>query len=167
MADAGRMYDHLQPLRSSPSGEFASPRATGQDVRATLPSYEQFTTPRSAPSPLRNSGPPTLPPITGIGGRKTSTSMAGGAPSPPLMDRVRAHTRKISASLTKPMGYQAMGRGHDEAGQPVEMRALMEPSRTLDLEGKGSGERFSFQESEGRRSRDGDSAKGGIGIRLL
>ena len=173
MADAGRMYDHLQPLRSSPSGEFASPRA-GSDARATLPSYEQFTTPRSAPSALRSNAPPVLPPISGIGSRRLSTSTGGGAgqqASPPLIDRVKAHTRKLSASLTKPIGYQAMGRGHDDDGQPFEMRALMEPSRTQSLEGKESGESSSFQGSEGDRYGDGDGevakrAKGGIGIKL-
>ena len=103
-----------------------------------------------------------------------SSSTGGGTgqqASPPLMDRVKAHTRKLSASLTKPMGYQAMGRGHDDnSGQPFEMRALMEPSRTESLEGKGSGESFSFQGSEGERYGDGEDTKGvkgGIGIKLL
>ena len=170
MADAGRMYDHLQPLRSSPSGEFASPR-TGSDARATLPSYKQFTTPRSAPSTLHSNAPPVLPPINGIGDRRSSSSTGGAAgqqASPPLIDRVKAHTRKISASLTKPVGYQAMGRGHDDGGQPFEMRSLMDPSRTQSLEGTGSVESFSFQGSEGKRSGEVDSgAKGGVGIRLL
>ncbi|KAK0989905.1 hypothetical protein LTS16_012518 [Friedmanniomyces endolithicus] len=42
IADAGRMYEHLSPLRSSPSGQFAAdPRHRA--TTATLPSYEAFT----------------------------------------------------------------------------------------------------------------------------
>ena len=63
-----------------------------------------------------------------------------------------------------------MGRGHDDDGQPFEMRALMEPSRTHSLEGKESGESLSFQGSEGEKYGNGEvakQAKGGIGIKLL
>ncbi|KAK3707483.1 hypothetical protein LTR37_012125 [Vermiconidia calcicola] len=46
ISDAHKMWDHLQPLRSSPSSHFATP-----------PSYEQFTTPRSPTSPRTYESP--------------------------------------------------------------------------------------------------------------
>ncbi|KAK3721316.1 hypothetical protein LTR37_003192 [Vermiconidia calcicola] len=46
ISDAQKMWDHLQPLRSSPSSHFATP-----------PSYEQFTTPRSPTSPRTYESP--------------------------------------------------------------------------------------------------------------
>ncbi|KAK4544829.1 hypothetical protein LTR36_003733 [Oleoguttula mirabilis] len=139
IADASKMWDHLQPLRSSPSGHFA---VDPKDA-ATPPTYEQFTTPRSAPAPAPNTG------------RRSS----GAQPSP--LDRVRAHTRKISNSLTKPLGYQAVSR--ETGGDPYEMRALMDPSRTQVgsplLGGKLSGESFSVAGSE----EDRESAQEGVG----
>ncbi|KAK4899937.1 hypothetical protein LTR27_002698 [Elasticomyces elasticus] len=134
IADAGRMYEHLSPLRSSPSGQFADPKNT-----ATLPSYEEFTTPCSAPAPA---------PTSSV--RRTSVGSHA-------LDRVRAHTRKISNSLTKPLGYQTVG--GKEHGSPYEMRSLMDPSRTQVISpGKMSGESYSVAGSEEER----DSAKGGL-----
>ncbi|KAK3677909.1 hypothetical protein LTR78_002004 [Recurvomyces mirabilis] len=113
ITDAGRMWDHLQPLRSSPSGQFADPKNT-----ATLPTYEEFTTPRSAPSPTATSPTHTQ-------SRRTSVSSNA-------LERVRAHARKVSNTLTKPLGgYQSVAsKDSKESGSPYEMRALMDPSRT-------------------------------------
>ncbi|KAK5134077.1 hypothetical protein LTR08_006967 [Meristemomyces frigidus] len=161
--DAGRMYDHLQPLRSSPSADFASKTTattttttSPRDARATLPSYEHFTTPRAAPSPLREEHAFVLPPIVSVTGRRVSEGQGqGGA----VMDRVKAHGRKISATL---MGGGMGWQGVAGQGQPYEMRALMD-SRGGE-EGKGSGESFSARGSEGDGDRD--SAKGGLGVRV-
>ncbi|KAK3073567.1 hypothetical protein LTR53_004719 [Teratosphaeriaceae sp. CCFEE 6253] len=146
IADAGRMYEHLSPLRASPSGQFADRNHT-----ATLPSYEDFTTPRSAPAPA--SAPATVPVPPVFTARRTSVGSQA-------LDRVRAHTRKISSSLGKPMGYQAVGKEH---GSPYEMRSLMDPSQTHVVQaGKLSGESFSVAGSEEER----DSAKGGLNIKF-
>ncbi|KAK5115634.1 hypothetical protein LTR85_009805 [Meristemomyces frigidus] len=152
ISDASKMWDHLQPLRSSPSGQFA----TNPNHTATLPTYEQFTTPRSAPAPT--AAPPTTTATAGGGRRRSS----GAQPSP--LDRVRAHTRKISNSLTKPLGgggYQAVGAGRETGGNPYEMRALMDPGRTQVVSpGKLSGESLSVAGSE-EESCSGE-AKGGM-----
>ncbi|KAK1071866.1 hypothetical protein LTR74_002966 [Friedmanniomyces endolithicus] len=108
IADAGRMYEHLSPLRSSPSGQFAAdPRHRA--TTATLPSYEAFTTPVSAsapnPAPNGSGAPPHLPATISSSGRRTSVGTHA-------LDRVRAHGRKISSSLSKPLGgYQTSGLG--------------------------------------------------------
>lgn len=144
------MFENLQPLRSSPSGHFAD-REHHPTTATKLPTYEQFTTPRP-PSPNPN----------------TSTPPSTYHYTSPL-DRVRAHTRKISNSLgvTKPLGYQSVAGG----GSPYEMRSLMDPSvgsRTQMVgaeggsPGKMSGESYSVAGSEEER----DSAKGGLGLRF-
>lgn len=142
IADAGRMWEHLQPLRSSPSGQFADPRNT-----ATLPTYEEFTTPRSAPEPS-----------------PTATTTRRPSVSSHALDRVRAHARKVSNSLTKPLGgYQAVtGRNSKEGGNPYEMRSLMAPSGTqvVGVVGKMSGESYSVAGSE--EEKDG----GRLGLRF-
>ncbi|EMC91700.1 hypothetical protein BAUCODRAFT_27969 [Baudoinia panamericana UAMH 10762] len=135
-ADAHRMYETLQPLRSSPSGQFATPPSS---ARATLPSYEQFVTPRTAP---------TQPARTVSGNRGSHA-----------LDRVRAHARKISNSLNKPLGYQSVGGSALTGGRnPYEMRALMDAGSRSQVDvglggsGKMSGESFSFRGSnEGRK----------------
>ncbi|KAK3116209.1 hypothetical protein LTR53_003646 [Teratosphaeriaceae sp. CCFEE 6253] len=148
IADAGRTYEHLSPLRASPSGQFADRNHT-----ATLPSYEDFTTPRSAPAPATAPAPAPVPVPPAFTARRTSVGSQA-------LDRVRAHTRKISSSLGKPMGYQAGGKEH---GSPYEMRSLMDPSQTHVLQaGKLSGESFSVAGSEEER----DSAKGGQNIKF-
>ena len=123
------MWSHLQPLRSSPSSQFASPT----NPAIILPSYEDFTTPRSAPSPTSR------------------------------LDRVRAHSRKISNSLTKPLGYHAVEGREDSK---YEMRALMDPSRTrVASAGKMSGESFSVAGSEAEaEAEDRDYSKGMVKI---
>ncbi|KAK5112600.1 hypothetical protein LTR62_003914 [Meristemomyces frigidus] len=132
VADAGRMWDHLQPLRSSPSGQFAAP----QHQPATLPTYEEFTTPRHAP-------PEPSPTTATAPARRPSVSSHA-------LERVRAHARKLSNSLSssKPSGgYQAVTTR--EGGNPYEMRALIDAS-SAGL-GKGSGEGWSVAGSEEER----------------
>jgi hypothetical protein len=137
IAHAGRMWDSLRPLQSSPSNKFAGPRNT-----AEFPTREQFTTPRSEPPPGRN-----------------STSARRPSIGSQAFERVKAHTRKISNSLTKPLGYQPVSGRDAKEGSPYEMRALMDPSRTQVVEaGRKSGESFSVAGSEEERV----SAKSGL-----
>ncbi|KAK0786501.1 hypothetical protein LTR59_010707 [Friedmanniomyces endolithicus] len=150
IADAGRMYEHLSPLRSSPSGQFAAdPRHRA--TTATLPSYEAFTTPVPAP-------PNPLPPTTASGG---GTAVSAGVRRTSVgshaLDRVRAHGRKISSSLSKPLGgYQTLGLPRGEHGAPYEMRALIDegPRGVLGSSGKTSGEAYSVAGSEEEGGRD-------------
>ncbi|TKA32584.1 hypothetical protein B0A54_15573 [Friedmanniomyces endolithicus] len=153
------MYEHLSPLRSSPSGQFAAdPRHRA--TTATLPSYEAFTTPVPAP-------PNPLPPTTASGG---GTAVSAGVRRTSVgshaLDRVRAHGRKISSSLSKPLGYQTLGLGiggggggppRGEHGAPYEMRALIDgdgPRRMQSSPGKTSGEAYSVAGSEEEGGRD-------------
>ena len=129
------MWKDLSPLRSSPSGHSAD--------RDNMPSHDAFVTPRSAPSPLIPT-PYTIP-------APTQTPRPLNA-SP--LDRIKAHSRKISDSLSKPLGYQAVG--PKEAGSPYEMRSLMgAESVGAAVVGKNSGESFSIAGSE----EDRDSGK--------
>jgi len=134
------MWDHLQPLRSSPSGQFVN--------RNDLPSYEDFITSRSTPTPA--------PTSTATGRASMTSARRPSASQPSPLDRIKAHSRKISNSLSKPLGYQSVGKAE---GSPYEMRALMDPSRTQIPVGKMSGESYSVAGSE----EDKDSAKAGIG----
>jgi hypothetical protein len=137
-ADAARMWNNLQPLASSPSTQF---------TERPLPTFEQFVTPRPAPSP----------------GARLSKEGTGNSPSPEATgrrgshnwgDSIRAHSRKISDALSKPLGgYEKVGRVSRE-GSPYEMRALMDPSRTVvggaaQVEGKMSADSFSVDGSDG------------------
>lgn len=85
ISDAERMWEHLQPLKSSPSTEFAT-RPTNH------PSFQAFTRPRGAPGSKRNSD------------HRRSLS----AHVPAAMGRIRAHSRKLSNTLIKPLGYHTM-----------------------------------------------------------
>ncbi|KAM0717173.1 hypothetical protein Q7P37_007025 [Cladosporium fusiforme] len=133
-SDATRMWHSLQPLASSPSTQFAE---------RPLPTLEQFVTPRLAPTPISKEG--HSPNNTGgEGGRRGSHNWG---------DSIRAHSRKISDALSKPLGYEKVGRTSRE-GSPYEMRALMDPSRTVvggaaQVEAKMSGENFSIDGSDG------------------
>lgn len=118
--DATRMWHSLQPLASSPSTQFAS---------RPLPTYEQFVTPRPAPAwpALGDAG-------TGTGtGRRGSHGWGGS---------IRAHSRKISDALSKPLGYEKVVGGR-EGGGGVEMRGLMDAGV-----GKGSAESWSVAGSD-------------------
>lgn len=163
ISDASKMYAHLQPLRSSPSGQFADPKNT-----TTLPSYEDFVTPRPAPAPepttsdRRSSTAPRIS-LTLFSGRRPSASHAGRG----LVDGVKAHGRKISETFVgKPLGFSAGGGGglRKGEGNPYEMRSLMDSSRTAvaGADGKMSGESFSVAGSDEMVVGDRDSAKGGI-----
>lgn len=95
--DAKHMYEHLQPLHSSPSSQFIArpPHATSPKAATTgnltpFPTYEQFTTLRPAPMP----------------------SMRTSQASASTMERFRTHGRKISSSLT--------GRGEKDAAEEME-----------------------------------------------
>ncbi|WPH04548.1 Hypothetical protein R9X50_00744000 [Acrodontium crateriforme] len=82
ISDAERMWEHLQPLKSSPSTEFA--------IRpAAHPSFQAFTRPRGAP---------------GNGAHRRSIS----AQVPAAMNRIRDHSRKFSNTLIKPLGYHVV-----------------------------------------------------------
>ncbi|KAI5362900.1 hypothetical protein Slin15195_G102810 [Septoria linicola] len=145
--DAQRMFHNLQPLQSSPSGNFAERPPHAMNA---IPSYEQFTQPRAAPtpgsSPLSPTSPqfgtnPRQPPSPGAMARGNANRVSGfygsdnihasttRSASGTLGDRVKAHSRKISDSFRKsglptqqghsPPGYY----GHTDS--QVEMRHLM------------------------------------------
>ncbi|KAF2483023.1 hypothetical protein BDY17DRAFT_139808 [Neohortaea acidophila] len=127
-SDAEKMWPNCQPLRSSPSCQFTSPAPT-------QPTWHNGTAPRSNTTTV----------LSALADCRTS----GGG-----WDRVKAHSRKISNSLTKPSGYH-----HDNAATHAafdseddsryEMRALMDsrnPSTVGD--GKLSGERSSLEDGE-------------------
>jgi hypothetical protein len=133
------MWEHLQPLQSSLSSESSDGRNA-----AELPTYEQFTTPRSTPPSGRN-----------------STSARRPSIGSQAFDLVKAHTRKISNSLTKPPGYQPVKGRAAREGSQYELRALMDPSRTQVVDGRGkSGESYSVAGSEEGR----DSASSGLKV---
>jgi hypothetical protein len=148
-ADAARMWQNLQPLASSPSTQFAE---------RPLPTYEQFVTPRPAPA---------VP----VSKDEASPSPEGRRGSHNWGDSIRAHSRKISDALSKPLGYEKVGRTSRE-GSPYEMRALMDPSRTVvggaaQIEGKMSADSFSVDGSDGAnvvRERDSGKAMGRGGM---
>ncbi|KAK4494882.1 hypothetical protein PRZ48_014238 [Zasmidium cellare] len=102
--DAEQLYAHLQPLNSSPSGNFAE-RPPSSYNAANFPTFEQFTQPRSAPSPHSSK-----------------------------MDRVMAHGRKLSDNFKNSLGPGNGGGYHAvssrQGSDSVEMRALMDPSQT-------------------------------------
>lgn len=132
------MWRNLQPLASSPSTQFAE---------RPMPTFEQFVTPRPAPVPgVKDANSPTLKqsPVAAHGERRGSHNWG---------DSIRAHSRKISDALSKPLGYEKVGRTSRE-GSPYEMRALMDPSRTVvggaaQIEGKLSADSFSVDGSDG------------------
>lgn len=122
------MWSNCQPLRSSPSCQFTSPTQTQPTCDDSTAARSNTTTVLSALANCRNSG--------------------GG------WDRVKAHSRKISNSLTKPSGYY-----HDNAGAQAafdsendsryEMRALMDSRNPSSVgDGKLSGERSSLEDNE-------------------
>ncbi|KAI7300336.1 hypothetical protein KC315_g17233, partial [Hortaea werneckii] len=95
-ADAQKMWAHLQPLHSSPSSHFADP-----NNKTSLPSYEDFTQPRPAP-------PPTT---------TTAANPATTAATAALVDKIKAHTRKISGSLGNSLtGYHHYQTGSGKVG---------------------------------------------------
>ncbi|KAK6426139.1 hypothetical protein LTR95_016162 [Oleoguttula sp. CCFEE 5521] len=110
-ADAERMYMHLQPLQSSPSTTFAE-----RPAPSLKPTFEQFTTPRAAPSP----GLQHASTFSGLAGSRESAGERRGSFGG-IGERVRAHGRKISEVIGsgKPAGYQGLGSG-------IEMTGLME-----------------------------------------
>lgn len=144
------MWAHLQPLRSSPSGHFASPSSP----TTIIPTYEEFTTPRSASISTQT------PPNTA----NTAHSPTSHRGSASWSDRVKRHSRKISNSLTKPLGYHAVSnegevdlteRRVEES--KYEMRALMESSRSRPVSGgKMSSESY---ENSGSELGERDGAK--------
>lgn len=84
----------------------------------------------------------------GDAGRRNSHGWTGS---------LRAHSRKISDALSKPLGYEKVMSGRtSREGSPYEMRALMDPSRTVvggaaQVEGKMSADSFSVDGSDGER----------------
>ncbi|RMY62912.1 hypothetical protein D0863_10796 [Hortaea werneckii] len=193
-ADAQKMWAHLQPLHSSPSSHFADP-----NNKTSLPSYEDFTQPRPAP-------PTTSSPATGAGAtttttttirtslhsqRRVSASSTPGTATAGLVDKLKAHTRKISGSLGNSLtGYhhyqahsgKAGTGGGGEIGTPYEMRALIDPSpqeggkeegegmrrsgaKAQDQEGKMSGESGASLSSSAGRGRGGGSVEVEYGLR--
>lgn len=155
-SDATRMWHSLQPLASSPSTQFAERPAP------QLPTLEQFVTPRPAPRPVskesRGSDGHHLSAGGGGGGGELGSGRRG---SHNWGDSIRAHSRKISDALSKPLGgYEKVGRSSRE-GSPYEMRALMDHSRTVvgsaaQVEAKMSGESFSLDDGS-----DGEVGVGG------
>lgn len=117
-ADAERMWHSLRPLASSPSGTFAE---------RPMPTFEENTTPRPAPAPVPS------------GGRRGSLREG--------FENVKAHARKISGAIQGHNKAPPMGMGLSRTsreGSPMEMRSLMDPSKSGVVggaaEGKMSGE---------------------------
>lgn len=144
--DAKRVWQNLQPLHSSPSGTFAERPATS----TMMPTYEQFTQPRPAPSPT----------------------------TPGRLDRVRAHARNFSDTFTKHRTssggppYHAVSSPTSAEREGAESRALMGASRTRVGSSEASpvvdGSKMSqesWQGTEHSHSVDRDSAKAGIDVR--
>jgi hypothetical protein len=159
-ADAARMWHNLQPLASSPSTQFAE---------RPLPTFEQFVTPRPAPVPMSKEG---LSPSLKQSPAVTATAVGGeagrrGSSGHSWTGSIRAHSRKISDALSKPLGYEKVGRTSRE-GSPYDLRALMNPSRTVvggaaQVEGKMSADSFSVDGSDGETvvgERDSGKAMG-------
>lgn len=126
VADARKMWAHLQPLRSSPSGQFASPTSPSP-IRV---SYEEFTVPRPAPQ----------------GHRRTTSGQR-------LAENLREHRRRLSNSLKSPLGaYQPVsggGGGVVREDSKHEMRGLVMGSQGTQVQaGKLSGESDSVGGSE-------------------
>jgi hypothetical protein len=144
-ADAARMWHNLQPLASSPSTQFAE---------RPLPTFEQFVTPCPAPVPMSKEGlSPSLKQAPAIAATNGGEVGRRGSSGHNWTGSIRAHSRKISDALSKPLGYEKVGRTSRE-GSPYEMRALMDPSRTVvggaaQIEGKMSADSFSVDDSDG------------------
>ena len=152
-ADAEKMWKGLQPLASSPSTQFAE---------RPLPTFEQFVTPRRAPVPgskeddvsgdkkgTNNSPGLKQSPTVTVDGETTGNQRHSGGHN--WSNSIRAHSRKISDALSKPLGYDK-GLRTSRDGSPYEMRALMDPSRTTvggAPQGKVSADSFSVDDSEG------------------
>ncbi|KAF2162757.1 hypothetical protein M409DRAFT_26995 [Zasmidium cellare ATCC 36951] len=106
LRDAEQLYARLQPLNSSPSGNFAERPPSAYNHAPNFPTFEQFTQPRSGPSPHSSK-----------------------------IDRVMAHGRKLSDNFKNSLGPGGGGGGYHAVGSrqgsdSVEMRALMDPSQT-------------------------------------
>ena len=141
-ADAAKMWHNLQPLASSPSTQF---------TERPLPTFEQFVTPRPAPVPNSKDG---LSPSIKQSPNAVATGENGRRSSHNWSDSIRAHSRKISDALSKPLGYEKVGARSSREGSPYEMRSLMDPSRTVvggaaQVEGKMSADSFSVDGSDG------------------
>ncbi|KAI7542905.1 hypothetical protein KC331_g7694 [Hortaea werneckii] len=171
-SDAQKMWAHLQPLHSSPSSHFADP-----NNKTSLPSYEDFTQPRPAPPPTTTT--------TAAAGTRTSlhsqrrvsaASSSPGTATAALVDKIKAHTRKISGSLGNSLTgyhhYQAgsgKAGGGAESGTPYEMRALIDPRHSPPQQGgeKEEGMRIGgagAQDHEGKMSGEsGGSSSAGRG----
>ncbi|KAI7234573.1 hypothetical protein KC330_g4784 [Hortaea werneckii] len=169
--DAQKMWAHLQPLHSSPSSHFADP-----NNKTSLPSYEDFTQPRPAPPLTTTANPATTAATAATRTSLHSQRRVSAASSSPvaLVDKIKAHTRKISGSLGNSLtGYHhyQMGSGKaggGESGTPYEMRSLIDPRHSSPQQG-GEGEegvRISgarAQDHEGKMSGEsgGSSLAGG------
>ncbi|EME78394.1 uncharacterized protein MYCFIDRAFT_216631 [Pseudocercospora fijiensis CIRAD86] len=158
--DAERMWNHLQPLRSSPSGTFAERPADN------YPTYEAFTQPRSAPKPGQPRRSPlhvdTSPNSTLAQSTSptTANSRADSAfhqsrSNPRLTDRVKAHSRKFSDSWN----YRKSAQGVDYHQPPynavskyddVEMARLMLNSESKTAVNSSTGSPV----GEGKQSED-------------
>ena len=109
-ADAARMWQNLQPLASSPSTQF---------TERPLPTFEQFVTPRAAPKV----------PVVGLslkeegnGGSASPETAIGRRGSHNWGDSIRAHSRKISDALSKPLGVMRRCIWGGRLGRAVRMR---------------------------------------------
>lgn len=84
--------------------------------------------PRPAPVPV------SAEHQNGSGGLKHSPAPESGRRgSHNWSESIRVHSRKISDALSKPLGggYEKVGGRVSRGGSPYEMRALMDPSRTV------------------------------------
>jgi hypothetical protein len=152
--DAQRVWQHLRPLHSSPSGAFAE-RPTD-----AIPSYEQFTSPRPAPTPGSSPTSPTSPHRFSYFSNNNNNNNSGGGgistfPEPctspgeraerqvdrrqtvNFSSRVRDHARTFSDSFRKSASFVEQTPGPEGAAgryqgmvvrgadSAVEMRALV------------------------------------------
>ncbi|KAI7005856.1 hypothetical protein D0869_05190 [Hortaea werneckii] len=184
-SDAQKMWAHLQPLHSSPSSHFADP-----NNKTSLPSYEDFTQPRPAPPPTTTTAANPATTAATAGTTRTSlhsqrrvsaASSSPGTATAALVDKIKAHTRKISGSLGNSLtGYHhyqtGSGKvGGGESGTPYEMRSLIDPRHSPPQQGgeKEEGMRIGgagAQDREGKMSGEsgGSSSvgrgRGGSGV---
>lgn len=119
-ADAREVWQTLQPLRSSPSGTFAD--------RPGPPPYEEFSEKH-----------PYGPGILGSVGRRQNRESR--------LDRVKAHSRKISASLVRPRAFS----GLDRDDSRHELKGLMCDEVLYVNAAKSSTESLSVSGSEEER----------------
>lgn len=122
-ADAKEMWETLQPLRSSPSGSFAD--------RPGLPTYEELSKDREEAT--------YSPGLLGSVMKRQNRDSR--------LDRMKAHSRRISATLSRPLGFNCVE--HEDSRH--ELKGLMCDEVLYVNAAKLSAESFSIAGSEEER----------------